>query len=51
MRTPCGNTGPVGASTIPTNQIITGNYGVRISTLKTCMENIFQAGVGVTLVE
>jgi len=46
-----GNTGPAGATTIPTSQIITGTFPVRISTLKTGLENIFQAGVGVTLVE
>jgi Flp pilus assembly protein TadG len=46
-----GNTGLAGASTIAPAQIITGPYQTRIDNLKTCMENIFQSGVGVTLVE
>ena len=52
-----GNTGPQSASyggaaaTIPTQQQITGSYQTRIDTLRLCMENIFQSGVGVTLVE
>jgi hypothetical protein len=37
--------------TIPTNQIITGPYQTRIDTLKSCLEQIFQSGVAVTLVE
>jgi len=36
---------------VPTTQIITGEYNERIAGLKSCMENIFQSGVGVTLVE
>lgn len=46
-----GTTGPASASTIPPAQIITGPYQTRIDNLKRCMERIFQAGVGVTLVE
>ncbi|MBA4192299.1 MAG: hypothetical protein C0467_30380 [Planctomycetaceae bacterium] len=46
-----GNTNAAGLSSPPANQIITGVYQNRIDTLKTCMENIFQSGVGVTLVE
>ncbi|MFO0825506.1 MAG: hypothetical protein U0792_20695, partial [Gemmataceae bacterium] len=38
-------------TTIPSTQIITGPYQTRIDTLKTCLENIFQSGVAVTLVE
>ncbi|MCE9564754.1 MAG: Tad domain-containing protein [Planctomycetes bacterium] len=45
-----GKTGSSGAA-IPSTQIITGPYASRIDTLKTCMENIFQSGVAVTLVE
>jgi hypothetical protein len=46
-----GNTGTSGATTIPSYQIITGSYDTRISTLKDCMQRIFQSGVAVTLVE
>ena len=46
-----GNTGPPGASTIPTSQIITGSYQNRITTLQDCMRRIFQSGVSVVLVE
>jgi hypothetical protein len=46
-----GGTGPSGASAPPSWQIITGTYTNRISTLRTCMQRIFQAGVAVTLVE
>lgn len=46
-----GNTGAAGASTIASQQIITGPYQDRIDTLRLCMENIFQSGVGVSLVE
>jgi hypothetical protein len=46
-----GNTGVAGATTIPSNQIITGPYATRISNLKDCMERIFQSGVAVTLIE
>lgn len=46
-----GNTGPEGASTIPTTQIITGTFQNRIDTMKTCLEQIFQSGVAVVLIE
>ena len=46
-----GNTGTAGATTIPSNQIITGPYATRISNLKDCMERIFQSGVSVVLIE
>ena len=46
-----GNTGVAGASTIPAGQIITGPYATRILTMRTCLEQIFQSGVSVTLIE
>ena len=46
-----GNTGASGASTIASNQIITGAYDTRIANLKTCLSQIFQSGVSVTLVQ
>ena len=46
-----GGTGTVGATTLPSYQIITGTYQNRISTLKDCMQRIFQSGVAVVLVE
>jgi hypothetical protein len=52
-----GNTGTVadssvpGGLSIPASQIITGPYTTRIANLKTCMQNIFQAGVAVTLIQ
>lgn len=46
-----GNTGATGAITIPSNQIITGPYDQRITRLRDCMQNIFQSGVAVTLIE
>jgi hypothetical protein len=46
-----GNTGASGATTIPSTQIITGNYQQRIDRLKDCMQRIFQSGVAVVLIE
>ena len=46
-----GKTGQSGATTLPSNQIITGTYTQRIDRLKDCMERIFQSGVAVTLIE
>lgn len=46
-----GGTGPAGASTLSTDRIITGTYDQRISTLKDCLQHIFQSGVSVTLIE
>jgi len=46
-----GNTGASGATTIPSTQIITGAYATRIANLKTCLSQIFQSGVSVTLVQ
>jgi hypothetical protein len=46
-----GNTGPAGATTLPSGQIIIGDYNTRISTLQTCLQNIFQSGVTVALIE
>jgi hypothetical protein len=46
-----GNTGTSGATTLPSNQIITGSYDQRISRLTDCLERIFQSGVAVTLIE
>jgi Putative Flp pilus-assembly TadE/G-like len=46
-----GGTGTAGATTIPSYQVITGTYANRITNLKTCMQQIFQAGVAVTLVQ
>ncbi len=44
-------TGEFSGPTLPLPQFITGSYTTRITTLRSCMENIFQSGVGVTLVE
>jgi hypothetical protein len=46
-----GGTGTSGATTLPSYQIITGSYSTRITTLKDCMERIFQSGLAVTLIE
>jgi len=46
-----GNTGSSTATTINSNQIITGPYQTRIQLLKTSMQNIFQSGVSVTLIQ
>jgi len=46
-----GNTGTAGATSPPTYQIITGDYTTRISTLKDCMQRIFQSGIAVSLIE
>jgi len=46
-----GNTGPNGATTLPDLQIITGPYDQRISRLKSALEQIFETGVSVALVE
>ena len=46
-----GGTGPVGATTLTADQIITGPYEDRITNLRSCMERIFQSGVSVTLIE
>jgi hypothetical protein len=46
-----GNTGPAGATTIPSGRIITGPYTTRIQNLKTCMQDIFQSGVAVSLIQ
>ena len=46
-----GGTGASGQTTIPSTQIIYGTYATRISTMKTCLQNIFQSGVAVTLVQ
>lgn len=46
-----GGTGPVGATTIPDDQIITGTYPQRINRLRNCLQRIFKSGVSVTLVE
>jgi hypothetical protein len=46
-----GLTSSPGASAPPENQIITGTYSVRIERLRNCLEQIFQGGVQVTLVE
>lgn len=46
-----GNTGPAGATTLPGGQIIIGDYNTRISTLQTCLQNVFQSGVTVALIE
>lgn len=46
-----GGTGPVGATTLSSDQIITGPYEDRIANLRSCMERIFQSGVSVTLIE
>lgn len=46
-----GGTVSAGATAPPANQIITGTYANRISTLRTCLQQIFQSGVSVTLIE
>jgi hypothetical protein len=46
-----GGTGPNGATSLPTDQTITGPYSQRISRLRDCLERIFQGGVSVALVE
>ena len=46
-----GNTGVAGASSPPSKQIITGPYDQRISRLKDCLEQIFETGVSVALIE
>jgi len=46
-----GGTGPSGATTLPSHQIISGPYQKRIDTLRECMERIFQSGLAVTLIE
>ena len=46
-----GGTGPAGATTLPSAQIITGPYSQRITRLRDCLQSIFQSGVTVTLIE
>jgi hypothetical protein len=46
-----GGTGPANATTLPSTQIITGTYTNRITNLRNCMQQIFQSGVSVTLVQ
>lgn len=46
-----GGTGPAGATTLPSDQIITGPYQQRITRLRDTLERIFQGGVSVVLVE
>ena len=46
-----GGTSDASATSIPTEQIITGTYTTRIDNLKTALERILQSGVQVTLVE
>ncbi|MBX9623651.1 MAG: hypothetical protein K2X82_07535, partial [Gemmataceae bacterium] len=46
-----GGTVSAGATGPPPQQIITGPYANRISTLRTCLQQIFQSGVSVTLIE
>ncbi|QJW97123.1 hypothetical protein [Frigoriglobus tundricola] len=46
-----GGTGPAGATTLPSTQIITGTYTNRINNLRNCMQQIFQSGVCVVLVQ
>src|SRR4029077_3226887 len=46
-----GNTGVAGATSPPSKQIITGPYDQRISRLKDCLEQIFETGVSVALIE
>lgn len=38
-------------TSLPSDQIITGNYSTRISLLRSSLERIFQSGVQVTLIE
>jgi hypothetical protein len=46
-----GGTGPAGATTLPGTQIISGTYTNRITNLRNCLQQIFQAGVSVALIE
>ena len=46
-----GGTSEAAATSIPTEQIITGTYTTRIDNLKTALERILQSGVQVTLIE
>lgn len=46
-----GGTGPMGATTIPDDQIITGTYQQRIDRLRNCLQRIFKSGISVALVE
>jgi hypothetical protein len=46
-----GNTGTSGATTLPSNQIIIGDYPTRIATLQTCFQQIFQSGITVALIQ
>jgi hypothetical protein len=46
-----GGTGPVGATTLTADQIITGPYANRIATLRATLERVFQSGVSVSLIE
>jgi hypothetical protein len=46
-----GNTSSMTDLAMPPNQIITGEYDVRIANLKDCLERIMQSGVQVTLIE
>jgi hypothetical protein len=46
-----GNTGPAGATSILSSRIITGPYTTRITLLKNCMQDIFQSGVAVSLIQ
>lgn len=46
-----GGTSDAAATSIPTEQIITGTYTTRIDNLKTALERILQSGVQVTLIE
>jgi hypothetical protein len=46
-----GNTGPANATTLPSGQIITGDYNTRITLLQNCFQQIFQSGVTVSLIE
>jgi hypothetical protein len=46
-----GGTLPTGSTKPPANQVITGSYDSRITTLKTCMQTIFQSGVAVALIQ
>ena len=46
-----GGTGPSGATTLPSTYIITGTYQNRITNLRNAMQQIFQSGVSVSLIE
>lgn len=46
-----GGTGAAGATTLPSDRIITGPYQQRIGRLRDTLERIFQSGVSVVLVE